>query len=267
MNLQTTEIKKGDTNIINGFVKLKGTRKETGKLKCVAIDDDPFMLEAYKDLCDGCNSIEMIGAFTSPKEFLSIYSKLDFDFCLLDIYMPEMNGILLAQILKGKSIVFVTGNFDNMKEALEVAPVDIIPKPVAIDRFEKAIHKVHKLLGDKISKPAKEFDLFNIAESDEKKKIYSTDIYFVRVDDVDPRNKRLITRLGEEYTLMDCTFGRLMGLCSRLIQVNKAELISLDAVYSIKHDLITLVKMGSSLINRQVTLSYTYRKEVLNIFR
>jgi DNA-binding LytR/AlgR family response regulator len=230
------------------------------KLKCVLVDDDTQTIEVIKDLL--CNSpiAQITHSFTNPAKFIKSLPRLDFDLCLLDIYMPEMEGLAVARLLKNKPIIFVTGVEAKLKEALALAPIDIITKPIKKERLDKALTKAYCLLS-----PAKEFEFFNIAENNTKIKLRLADIYFVQSDAIDPRNKEVLLFNGTKYTLMDCTFEELLEISPGLAQVNKSVLVSLDAVDKINYTIVTLKGLSSTKNKpKEVLLTDAYRKRFMN---
>lgn len=228
------------------------------KLKCVLVDDDPLLLQIMQDLCENSPVAEITHSFLSPKEFLNSMPTLDFDLCLLDIYMPELEGLVLAQLLEGKPVIFVTGTDSKLKEALDLAPIDIITKPVRKERLDKALAKAYSLIYEK-----KEFALFNIAENKGKVKLKIEDMFFIQSDSSDPRNKKVYLKDGSKCTLMDYTFERLLEISPKLIQVNKSEIVSLDAVEGVNHDVITLKISHGKHKSTEVSLSSSYKKRFL----
>jgi DNA-binding LytR/AlgR family response regulator len=194
------------------------------KLKCVLVDDDPMFQQIMKDMCEDSPVVEITRGFRDPREFLDKMKGIDFDFCLLDIYMPELEGTAVAQMIGDKPVIFVTGT-DKLKEALDLSPIDVITKPVRKDRLDKAFSKAYSLINEK-----KEFALFNVAESKTKVKIKLADIYVVSAADHDSRNKTTILKDGSKYTLMDYSFESILELSVKFVQINKSEIISLEAI-------------------------------------
>lgn len=64
------------------------------------------------------------------------------DVALLDIDMPGLDGLGLAKILSGISIVFTTAHADYALEAFGLAAVDYLLKPVSQARLEQALSRV-----------------------------------------------------------------------------------------------------------------------------
>jgi len=225
------------------------------KLKTVIIDDSPGIIKMLLDLCQESPLVEIIRTFSNPREFLDNAPILEFDLCLIDVEMPEMDGITLAQMLINKPFIFVTGADNMLRNALNLAPVDIVTKPIMKDRLDKALAKAYELFMDK-----QEYDVFNVAESKSKVKIQLSDIMLVITDSIDPRNKIVFLRNGEKYTLMDCRLKRLLDICPLLIQVNKSEAVSLEAIHQIEHETATLRGIEGPDVPKYINIGRSYKK-------
>jgi len=232
------------------------------RLKCVILDDDQLLLEILVDACKDSRWVKVVKCFNSPKEFLNAVESIHFDLCIIDVVMPEMDGMEVVKRLGSRPVIFITGATDRLKDALDVAPIDVVTKPVNKDRLEKAFKKAYKCLRkDSNTKYA----LFNVAESENKIRLALADILFVKSDIVDPRNKSIYLKSGTCYTLMNYTFDYLLDLSNSLIKINRTELVSMKAVEQVRHDLITLKLSDKINPYRQVTLSDGYRKEFMEI--
>ena len=77
--------------------------------------------------------------FPSAESFLFDYAEQkNYDFLLLDIEMPSMNGVELAQKIRQENnavqIIFITGYSDFMAEGYEVSALHYLMKPVSFQR-------------------------------------------------------------------------------------------------------------------------------------
>ena len=80
-----------------------------------------------------------------------------FDLYLLDILMPELNGIELARTLRragcGGAIVFLTHSREHAFEAFSVRAYDYLLKPVAADALFRALDEVADRLAAGVREP------------------------------------------------------------------------------------------------------------------
>ena len=92
------------------------------KLKCLLLDDELPGLAYLKMLCEQIPKLEVVKAFNNPQLFLEELSSLEFDLCILEVEMPGMNGLQVANLLKGKPVIFATAYKDYAAEALTWMP-------------------------------------------------------------------------------------------------------------------------------------------------
>lgn len=96
-----------------------------------------------------------LSAFTSAAELLEhIENNNGFDLYLLDVMMPEMSGIQLAEIIRSRGdhaeIVFLTVSRDYAVDAFSVYACGYLLKPPHKDRFDETVLRaVQKLAREK----------------------------------------------------------------------------------------------------------------------
>jgi|GEM_PF-385478 DNA-binding LytR/AlgR family response regulator len=243
------------------------------KLKCVLVDDDDSIHKLVQDLCQESTVATLTKRFDCPKKFLQEQAKLDYDLCLLDINSSALDGVLVAQLLNGKPVIFVTGMNERLNDAVDFGPIDILLKPIKRDRFNSAIDKAEAIIRrDSPSRikarPSadmreRKYELFNVADSNEKVRVSLSDIFLVTTDVDNARNKRIVMRSGEKHTLMYCNFEYLLSIAPQLMRVNKSDLVSEDAVLRFKHDIIILKVNNEKGSPRYITLNRAYREEFM----
>src|ERR1700722_14990235 len=115
-------------------------------LRTLIVDDEPLAIERLQILCARIPRISLVGTAMEGKSALRLIESLSPGLILLDIQMPGMDGIAIAQALAGKTprpaLIFVTAFDAFAVAAFDVAAVDYLLKPVAADRFERAIGRV-----------------------------------------------------------------------------------------------------------------------------
>jgi DNA-binding NarL/FixJ family response regulator len=230
------------------------------KLKAVIIDDSPQIIEGIKLLGSKSSMFEITETFTNPKLFLETEPDLKYDICLLDIMMPEIDGLMVAMRIS-KPIIFITMAEDKLKEALAFAPIDVITKPFTFERLNKAFEKAHKMII--INDDENDYFLFNVLEDHAKMRIRLSDILYVQSDAIDSRNKCIWLKDDFKYTIGNCKFEKLLLLAPKLIQVNRTELISIEAVQSFKYDLINLKGILVNGVPKQITIGDSCRKNFM----
>ena len=85
-------------------------------MKVICVDDEQYILEHMVNMCAKLDDIDEVTGFKSAKEVLSYIDVHKVDIALLDIDMPGMGGMELAEAIKAKNpdiqIIFV--NFQYM---------------------------------------------------------------------------------------------------------------------------------------------------------
>lgn len=117
-------------------------------MRILAADDEPLMLEMLTDrIRQACPQGE-VHAFSSARLLLEWVEREEgaFDVAFLDIEMPGMSGIALAQRLKEAcprgNIVFVTGFSQYMAEAFQLHASGYIMKPVTVRAVEEELRNL-----------------------------------------------------------------------------------------------------------------------------
>lgn len=109
------------------------------KYKIAICDDDPKQIDYLQELVaiwakKNSHVIE-VKTYSGAQPFLFDYEEeKDFDILLLDIEMPEINGIALAKKVRKKSaavqIIFITGFYEYFSDGFDVSALHYLIKPV-----------------------------------------------------------------------------------------------------------------------------------------
>ena len=109
----------------------------------VLIVDDEFLarklLLSYLEKMDDMN---VAGTAANAFEAFSLVKENKVDILLLDIHMPDLNGLDFAKsCVSVPAIIFTTAYSEHALESFEADAVDYLLKPIAFSRFQKAIDK------------------------------------------------------------------------------------------------------------------------------
>lgn len=115
-------------------------------LKALLVDDEVPARSELRYLLGEAGGVEVVGEAGSASEALQLIRAIPYDVVFLDVNMPGLSGIDLAEALSElqhpPSIVFVTAHSEHAVEAFEVAAVDYLVKPVEIRRLRMAIERL-----------------------------------------------------------------------------------------------------------------------------
>lgn len=116
------------------------------KIRVLIVDDEPIAREILESYIQKMPSLQLIGKCKNAPEAMPYIHNGAVDLMLLDINMPEITGIDFVKMLKQLPwIVFTTAYTSYAVESYELNAVDYLLKPIAFDRFIKAIDKVSEL--------------------------------------------------------------------------------------------------------------------------
>ncbi|MCL2002679.1 MAG: response regulator [Oscillospiraceae bacterium] len=115
--------------------------------KILIVDDAAFMRMMIKDVLTK-NGFEVIGEAENGKIAIERYKELNPDLVIMDITMPEMNGIDALKGIKAANsaakvvMCSAMGQQAMVIEAIQSGAKDFIVKPFQADRVCEAVRKV-----------------------------------------------------------------------------------------------------------------------------
>jgi len=119
---------------------------ETKPLRVVIVDDEAPARSRMRDLLGECAAefpVTVTGEAASGRAALELLAREPADLVLLDIRMPEMDGIEVAQHLQQlenpPAVVFATAYDAYAIRAFEVNAVDYLLKPIRLARLKEAL--------------------------------------------------------------------------------------------------------------------------------
>ena len=123
-------------------------------LRVMIVDDEAPARARMKDLLADCAAemeLETVGEAANARQALELLAATPVDVMLLDIRMPEMDGIELAQHLQKladpPAIVFTTAYDAYAIRAFEVHAIDYLLKPIRSSRLKEALQRAQSSRG------------------------------------------------------------------------------------------------------------------------
>lgn len=115
-------------------------------IRALLVDDEAPARSELRFLLDEAGGVQVVDEASSAVEVLRLVKTVSYDAIFLDIDMPGLNGVQLADVLtnleKAPAIIFVTAHGEHAVKAFEVAATDYLVKPVEIARLRQAIGRV-----------------------------------------------------------------------------------------------------------------------------
>lgn len=112
-------------------------------MRILCVDDERLLMEDTVALCRTLDDVEEATGFTRPGDALCFLEQNRVDAALLDIDMPDMNGIELARNIRETwpdlPIIFLTGYSQYALEAYAVHPSGYLLKPVKKEKLAEEL--------------------------------------------------------------------------------------------------------------------------------
>ena len=119
-------------------------------LRVLIVDDEAPARNRLRRMLAEIPAVHVVGEAATGQEALGLLPLKQPDALLLDISMPGIDGMTLAQMLKDQeaapAIIFCTAWTDQAVEAFECEAVDYLVKPVRAERLEAAIDKARRFV-------------------------------------------------------------------------------------------------------------------------
>ena len=115
--------------------------------KVLLVDDEEDFLEVLAERMTS-RGIEVSTA-TSAAEAIRIAENESFDAIIVDLMMPEMDGLEALKLIKEKKpesqVILLTGHatLDKGIEAMKLGAVDFLEKPADLSQLTEKIKKAH----------------------------------------------------------------------------------------------------------------------------
>jgi len=124
------------------------------KIRVLIVDDIADTRENIRKLLQFENDIEVIGGARSGKEAIEVSRDAKPDVVLMDINMPDIDGITATEIIRRNNqaiqvvILSVQGDPNYMRRAMLAGARDFLTKPPAADELTSAIRRAGKMAQD-----------------------------------------------------------------------------------------------------------------------
>ncbi|HZY37066.1 MAG TPA: LytTR family DNA-binding domain-containing protein [Mucilaginibacter sp.] len=116
---------------------------------CYIIDDEEHAIDTLVGYVDRYPGLSLVGTNINPVKAVDhiINSGAGIDIVFLDVDMPELSGLDVADIISSHSSIIFTTAFPNYAvQAFEKNGSDFLLKPISFERFTKSVTKVQNLI-------------------------------------------------------------------------------------------------------------------------
>lgn len=115
------------------------------KIRCLIVDDEPVARKVLREFIERVPFLLCCGQCENAMKAEAFLKNSEADLVLLDIEMPKLSGLEWLKRTPVKPMVVLTTAFPNYAlQGYELDIMDYLLKPIAFDRFLKAVQKVRE---------------------------------------------------------------------------------------------------------------------------
>ena len=209
----------------------------TASLRTLIVDDEPLAIERMQLICRDLAGIDVAGTAQDGAAALRMIDALSPDLLLLDMTMPELDGLAVARALAGRvprpAVIFVTAHENFAVEAFDLDAVDYVLKPVTPDRLERAVGRALARRGERAEQGGDWLTEFWVPHRSELLRIAAAD-----VDRIDAERDYVRLHVGDRsYLLLQTVTGLEARLDpQRFIRLHRSTILRRDRITGLRHD-------------------------------
>ena len=206
-------------------------------LRVFIVDDEPPARNRLRDLLNDCSeqlALDVVGEAGNGQEALDKLTVNPADVVLLDIRMPQMDGIELARHLnklpKPPVVIFTTAYDAYAIKAFDLHAIDYLLKPIRLGRLFEALNRARvavpvqiEVLRDLLPEPRKNL---SIHERGKIHLIPIEQVLYLRAE-----LKYITVRTAEREYLIEESLTELeKEFATRFVRIHRNSLIAKDAI-------------------------------------
>lgn len=217
--------------------EIKNEQEKPQPLRIFIVDDEPPARNRLRELLQDCNQqlpLEVMGEAGNGQEALDKLNDLPVDVILLDIRMPQMDGLELAQHLNKLPnppvIIFTTAYDAYAIKAFDLHAIDYLLKPIRLRRLFEALNRAREavpvkteVLRNLLPEPRKNL---SIHERGKVLLIPIEEVLYLRAE-----FKYITVRTAEREYLIEESLNALeKEFSARFVRIHRNSLIAKDAI-------------------------------------
>jgi two-component system, LytTR family, response regulator len=229
-------------------------------INCIAVDDEPLALKLLQDNISKVPFLKLVAACNDAFGAIKALQENKIDLVFIDIQMPGLTGLQFIGSLENRPLViFITAYKQYALESYDLAVVDYLVKPVALDRFIKSCNRAKELYELKITKqqPSAEYFFLNVDYS-QVKVIFDDIIWIEGLGDYVKINLKSTKKPLVIRTSLKVIETELPS--NKFIRIHKSYLIAIAEIIAVRKNSVFIKEMG-------LPIGETFRENVEKFVR
>lgn len=228
-------------------------------LSCIIVDDEPLAVKLLENYVSRTSFLTLQGSYTDSVEAIDNIRKNPSDILFLDIQMPDLNGMELAEMIPQQTrIIFTTAFKQYAFDSYGVNALDFLLKPIRYNKFLAAVEKAKQwfeLVNSKqqeTSQPADNNSVFIKADGGLRQVLFDDILYVQGMKDyvvfvLKPSDEASREKKNVVITHMTMTAVEGMLPKDKFMRINRSYIISLKNIRSVDNN--NCVYIGDEIIH------------------
>jgi two-component system LytT family response regulator len=204
-------------------------------IKVFLVEDEPPALRKLERMVAGIDDLSICGTAGTCAEAIAGILQTKPQLLIVDVRLPDGTGFEVVQALDEAAdlhTIFLTAHDQYAVEAFDTAALDYLLKPVALDRFLKAIQRARDRLAEALPPPATRYARRFLVERHKAAYLLPVEsIYRIAAD----RNYALLSSEMGEFALratMDSLERRLDP--AQFVRVSRSAIVRIGAIREVR---------------------------------
>lgn len=201
--------------------------------RLLIVDDEPLARQRLRDLVGDVGGYDVVGEAANGVEALPLLQDAAVDIVLVDIRMPVMDGIELAQHLRDlpqpPKLIFTTAYDHYAVQAFELNAIDYLLKPIRSERLAAALAKAKPLQSSQSQalQPLQQtHDHLSIYERGKVVLVPIAEVFYLRAE-----LKYVTVRTREKSYLLEASLSQLEHTyATQFVRIHRNALVARAAI-------------------------------------
>jgi len=201
--------------------------------RLLIVDDEPLARQRLRDLVGDVGGYDVAGEAGNGVEALALLQQDSVDIALVDIRMPVMDGIELAQHLRRlaqpPNLIFTTAYDHYAVQAFDLNAIDYLLKPIRSERLAAALAKARPLQvkqSKALQSLQQTHDHLSIQERGKVLLIPLAEVLYFRAE-----LKYVTVRTREKSYLLESSLNQLEHTyAEKFVRIHRNALVARDAI-------------------------------------
>jgi two-component system LytT family response regulator len=234
-------------------------RARGAQIGAVIVDDEELARGLVREMLKAHADLRVLAECANGFEAVKAVSEMKPDLLFLDIQMPKLDGFEVLELVgRDIAVIFTTAYDTYAMRAFDAHAVDYLLKPFSAERFEKALERAKRRLGEKMPDPT---ELAAAARPPEQylQRIVVKDgpavhvIPVEKLDYVEAQDDYVALKSDKKTYLKQQTISSLEGMLDPavFIRIHRSHIVNLERVAKIeaytKDSKIAVLRDGTQL--------------------